>query len=69
MSLNNGLNHYKVQITLRPRKDDFGRGSRVLYDEIDAIDEEQALDFAKQRFEGFLADGVTIETKIRLRYI
>ena len=53
-----------VQITLRPRKDDYGRGIRVFYKEIEAADEEQAQDFAKQMLYGFLADGVTVETEV-----
>jgi len=55
---------YTVTIMLRPRKDDWGRGSRYLTKEIEADNEEQAQDFAKQFFEGFLAQGVTVETKI-----
>ena len=53
-----------VQITLRPRKDDYGRGSRVFYKEIGAANEEQAQDFAKQMLIGFLTDGVTVETEV-----
>lgn len=55
---------YTVTIMLRPRKDDCGRGSRYLTKEIEADNEEQAQDLARQFFEGFLAQGVTVETKI-----
>lgn len=55
---------FMVRITLRPKKEDWGRGSRVFYKEIEAADEEQAQDFAKQMLYGFLADGVTVETEV-----
>ena len=53
-----------VQITLRPRKDDYGRGIRVFYKEIGAANEEHAQDFARQMLVGFLTDGVTVETEV-----
>lgn len=55
---------FNVMIILRPRKEDSGRGSRVFYKEIGAANEEQAQDFARQMLEGFLAEGVTVETEI-----
>ena len=55
---------FTVRITLRPRKNDYGRGSRVFCKEIEASDEEQAQDFARQMLLGFLADGVTVETEV-----
>ncbi len=58
------LRIFEVTIILRPRKDDWGRGSRYFPMKIEAESEEQALDFGKQMFEGFLAQGVTIETRI-----
>lgn len=55
---------FKIKITLRPKKDDYSRGSRVFYKEIEAANEEQAQDFTRQMLEGFLADGVTVETEV-----
>ena len=55
---------FTVRITLRPRKNDYGRGIRVFYKEIEADNEEQAQDFARQMLIGFLADGVTVETEV-----
>lgn len=55
---------FNVMIILRPRKEDSGRGSRVFHKEIGAANEEQAQDFARQMLEGFLAEGVTVETEI-----
>lgn len=55
---------FNVRITLRQRKDDNGRGIIVFYKEIGAANEEQAQDFAKQMLEGFLADGVIVETEV-----
>ena len=57
---------FKVKITLIPRKDDYGRGCRVFCKAIVADNEEQAQDFARQMLEGFLADGVTVETEVVL---
>lgn len=55
---------FKVRITLRPRKDDYGRGIRIFYKEIGAANGEQAQDFARQMLEGFLVDGISIETEV-----
>lgn len=55
---------FDATIILRPRKDDFGRGSRYIPTKIVADSAEQAEDIAKQMFIGFLAQGVTVETKI-----
>lgn len=53
-----------VEITLRT--EELGRGIRVFYKEIRATNEDQACDFVKQMLEGFLAEGVTVETKVVL---
>lgn len=37
---------------------------RVFYKEIGAANEEQAQDSARQMLEGFLVEGVTVETEI-----
>ena len=55
---------FTVRITLRPRKDEYGRGIRVFYKEIGAANEKQAQDFARQMLMGFLTDGVTVETEV-----
>ena len=52
---------FNVQITLHTVEP--GRGIRVFNKEIEAETAEQAQDMVKQMFEGFLADGVTVETK------
>lgn len=56
------MNKYNVQVILRPVKTDLGRGSRKLNLEFDTQSKEEAEDFGKQYFEGFLRDGVEIIT-------
>ena len=53
---------YDVEITLMTEEP--GRGARTLYKKIEATDEDQACDFAKQMLEGFLAENITVETKV-----
>lgn len=43
---------------------EYGRGSRTFYKKIEANDEDQACDYARQMLEGFLAEGVTIVTTV-----
>ena len=56
---------FNVKIYLYPRKGDYGRGCRTFVKPILADTEEQARRDAEQLFDGFLAAGVTIETKIK----
>lgn len=60
------MDKYNVKITLRPLKTDYGRGSRIFYTAFDAISAEQAEDFGRQYVEGFLLDGIKVETKATL---
>lgn len=53
---------FNVEIILRTKEN--GGGIRVFYKQIGAANEDQACDFAKQMLEGFLADGITIETRV-----
>lgn len=53
---------FKVEIAMYTTE--YGRGSRRFYKEIDAENEEQACNFAKQMLDGFLAENITIETKV-----
>lgn len=55
---------FNVKIYLYPRKGDYGRGCRTFIKPIWADTEEQAHHDAEQLFDGFLADGIKIETKI-----
>lgn len=50
---------FKVQIILRK-----GHEIRAFYKEIGAANEEQAMKFANEMLEGFLADGISISTEI-----
>jgi hypothetical protein len=56
------MNKYNVQIILSPVETDLGRGSRRFDKEFDATSKEEAEDFGKQYFEGFLREGVEIIT-------
>lgn len=54
------MEKYNIQITLSPDKLDSGRGSRRFEIEFDAESKEQAEEFARQYFDGFLCSGVKI---------
>lgn len=53
---------FNVEITMYTTE--LGRGCRKFSKKIEANDEEQACEFARQMLEGFLAEGVTIDTKV-----
>lgn len=57
---------YSVTITLRPEKNDLGRGSREFTKKFNAKSKEQAEDFGKQYFIGFLKEGVEVITEATL---
>lgn len=58
---------YNVKITLTTTEN--GRGCRVFNKEIEAPDETQAEDWVRLMFDGFLADQVSVETKVIGRVI
>lgn len=43
---------------------EYGRGSRTFYKKIEANDEDQACDYARQMLEGFLAEDIILKTKV-----
>ena len=51
---------FNVRITLKNKNNEI----RVFYKEIGAANEEQAMRFAKEMLEKFIADGITVETEI-----
>lgn len=53
---------FNVEITMYTTE--YGRGSRTFYKKIKASNEDEACDFARQMLAGFLAEGVTIKTKV-----
>lgn len=53
---------YNVEVTMYTTE--YGRGCRTFYKKIEAENEEQACDFAEQMLEGFLADNITVKTKV-----
>lgn len=62
------MDKYDVQITLRPNKADSGRGSRRFNIIFDAESADQAEDFGRQYFEGFLRNGVELIANANIRH-
>lgn len=55
---------FTVKVKLKRKNNDYGNNVVVFYKEIEAANEVQAQDFARQTLKGFFADGVTIETEV-----
>ena len=53
---------FNVEITMYTTE--CGRGCRTFYKKIEAENEDQACNFAKQMLEGFLSDNITVKTKV-----